>query len=189
MMSGHYKARRVFYGVILFFTLLTGFAQMPIFDRYYVSSVPGLGWLAQFFVTHLIHYGMAALLVGLGAYAVVDYLLARRLKFGRPVSPARMARLMPGIRPTAGTRTSPAVRLSGSGWVRAACLAGLMITGALMVVKNLPGVYFAHGLIIALNLAHLGLAVVLAGVTVYCLVQGRPWLSTCPPDPSAHTAI
>lgn len=176
-MSDHYKARRVFYGLILFFIILTGFAQMPIFERYYVSSVPGLGWLAQFFVTHLIHYALAALLLGLGAYAAVDFFVSRRQGRARAVSPARMARLMPGIRHPAVAKKASAVRLTGSGWVRAACLAGLMITGALMVVKNLPGVYFAHALIIALNLVHLGLAVVLAGVTVYSLVRGRPWLS------------
>ncbi len=42
--------RRAF-TLTLFFSALTGFAQMPIFKRYYVADLPGLGWLAEYYVT------------------------------------------------------------------------------------------------------------------------------------------
>jgi hypothetical protein len=78
MMADYFRGRRMTYGLILFFITLTGFAQMPIFARYYISDIPGLGWLAQFYVTHLIHYGMAALLLGFGGYVAMEYVLTRR---------------------------------------------------------------------------------------------------------------
>ena len=31
----------------LFFSALSGFAQMHIFKRYYIADLPGFGWLAE----------------------------------------------------------------------------------------------------------------------------------------------
>ena len=36
---------RWFYLTTVFFLTLTGFGQMPIFKRYYIADIPGLGWL------------------------------------------------------------------------------------------------------------------------------------------------
>ena len=59
---------RWIYLTTTFFLVLTGFGQMPIFKRYYIADIPGLGWLAEFFVTHYIHYLGAIVLLGLIAY-------------------------------------------------------------------------------------------------------------------------
>ncbi len=69
---------RVIYLMTLFGLVLSGFAQMPIFKRYYIADIPGLGWLAQFYVTHLIHYLAAIIFIGISAYLLVDYLMVRR---------------------------------------------------------------------------------------------------------------
>ncbi|MCA1787289.1 MAG: hypothetical protein LC657_15050 [Desulfobacteraceae bacterium] len=155
----HYKSRRTVYGLILFFIALSGFAQMPIFKRYYIADIPGLGWLAQFYVTHVIHYGMAALLLGLGMYVAVDYVLTRR-------SSSSKSRLI--------TR---ATRLTPSAQVKIVSLAGLILTGCFMVVKNLPEVYFPHGLVIGLDLLHLLFCMVLLGATAYTWIRRRTWIS------------
>lgn len=56
--------------------LFTGFAQMPIFVRYYLADVPGFAWTADYYLNHVLHYGLAVvLLVVLGRKAV---LVARR---------------------------------------------------------------------------------------------------------------
>ena len=47
---------RYFYLLTVLLLTLTGFGQMPIFKRYYIADIPGFGWLAQFYVTHYIHY-------------------------------------------------------------------------------------------------------------------------------------
>ena len=36
---------RWFYLISVFFLALSGFGQMPIFKRYYIADIPGLGWL------------------------------------------------------------------------------------------------------------------------------------------------
>lgn len=154
----HLKARRTVYGLILFFIALSGFAQMPIFKRYYIADIPGLGWLAQFYVTHVIHYGMAALLLGLGMYVAVDYVLTRR-------SSSSKFRLI--------TR---ATRLTPSAQVKIVSLAGLILTGCFMVVKNLPEIYFPHGIVIGLDLLHLLFCMVLLGATAYTWIRGRTWI-------------
>ena len=157
MMADYFRARRMTYGLILFFITLTGFAQMPVFERYYLSSVPGLGWLAQFYVTHLIHYGMAALLLGFGGYVAMAYVLTRRHRTGQ----------------TATAR----YRLTLSGWVKIASLAGLILTGSLMVVKNLSGVFFPHAAVIAMDLLHLTSCMVLLAATAYTWIRHKPWLA------------
>jgi len=49
---------------------ISGVAQMPIFKRYYIADIPGLGWTADYFFTHKMHYVAAAVLL---------FWLARRL--------------------------------------------------------------------------------------------------------------
>jgi hypothetical protein len=75
MMPGQVRA---VYMTLLLFMALSGFGQMPIFKRYYIADFPGLGWLAQFYVTHYIHYVGAAALLAIGAYYLARYLVAER---------------------------------------------------------------------------------------------------------------
>ena len=62
-----------FYNTVIFFLILTGFGQMPIFKRYYIADIPGLGWLAQFYVTFLIHYIAATLLIVFIFYLLTSF--------------------------------------------------------------------------------------------------------------------
>jgi hypothetical protein len=157
-MTDYFKGRRLVYGLILFFITLSGFAQMPIFARYYISDIPGLGWLAQFYVTHIMHYIMAALLLALGAYAGIDAVLGRKLGVSRqnPVTKGELTR---------------------TGWVKLISLAGLIVTGCFMVVKNLSGIYYPHNVIISLDLLHLFSCMVLLGATLYSKIRKRTWIA------------
>lgn len=135
------------YGLTLFFITLTGFAQMPIFKRYYIADLPGLGWLAQFYVTHSLHYALAALFIAVAVFTVLDLLLN-----GRGLS-----------------------ALTGMGVFKGAMILGLIVTGALMVVRNLPGSHFSHLAIYVMNLSHLGFCMALIGASVLGVVTGRGW--------------
>jgi hypothetical protein len=157
-MTDHFRGRRLFYGLILFLITLSGFAQMPIFARYYISDIPGLGWLAEFYVTHAIHYIMAALFLALGGYVFMDLVLGRKLSAARH-----------NLANEGG--------LTVTGWVKLLSLAGLAVTGCVMVVKNLSGIYFPHAVIILLNLLHLGCCMVLLGATLYSGIRNRPWIA------------
>lgn len=141
-------ARWAFRGLV-FVLALTGFGQLPIYNRYYLSDLPGLGWLADYWTTRLVHYLAAALLLALLAYAATLYLVAHR--------PRRL-------------------RLSRSGALRAGLLAGIVASGGLIVVKNFPGVYFSDAFVIAVNLAHLGAAVAYLIAQLIALIGRRPWI-------------
>ncbi|MBU0970018.1 MAG: hypothetical protein KKC20_05190 [Proteobacteria bacterium] len=142
------NTRQIAYGLTLFFIALSGFAQMPIFKRYYIADIPGLGWLDQFYVTHVLHYGFAAFFIGFSVYAGLDFVLTKKKISG----------------------------LTASGLVKIALIVGLMVSGGLMVAKNLPGIYFPHALIYVINISHLGLCMVLLMVSAYTLVRKKAWI-------------
>lgn len=139
---------RVFYLATVFLLALTGFAQMPIFKRYYIADLPGLGWLAEFYVTHYLHYIGAILLLALLAYVAVSYLM----------------------------RWTGQYRITASGYLRVALLAGILATGVPRVIKNFEGVYMSSGWIIFLDLLHVGVVMGFLLVNLYCLVRRRPWM-------------
>ena len=138
---------RWIYLATAFILVLTGFGQMPIFKRYYIADVPGLGWLAEFFVTHYIHYLGAIVLLALAAYMIADYLMSRRNSWN----------------------------MTASGYVRIALLTGILVSGALLVIRNLTGSNLTAGFIIFLDLTHLGLVMAFLFVSLYCLIFKKHW--------------
>ena len=138
-----------FYLITAFFLVLTGFGQMPIFKRYYIADIPGLGWLAKFYVTHYMHYLFAILLIGITTYIIVEYLLINRIN----------------------------IKITVSGYIRGATLLGLMVTGILLVIRNLSGILFAPSLIIFLDLFHLTLVMIFLVTGLYCIVFKKQWYS------------
>lgn len=152
--ENHIKSNRktimhYLYLITIFFLVLTGFGQMPVFKRYYIADIPGLGWLGQFFVTHYMHYLFAILLLGITAFIITGYFLTNRKKI----------------------KTTP------SGYIRGAVLFGLVITGGLLVIRNLAGSNFPPGLIIFLDLSHLTLVMVLLMAGLYCIIFKKKWYS------------
>jgi len=135
------------YLLTMFFITLSGFGQMPIFKRYYIADVPGLGWLAKFYITHYIHYICAALIIGITAYAAADYLMLTEKK----------------------------LKLTVTGYLRGVLIAGLIATGIPLVIKNFDGYIFSHNLIIFLDLSHLALVMLFLFTSLYCLIAKKKW--------------
>jgi len=133
------------YAVTLFFIALSGFAQMPIFKRYYIADIPGLWWLADFYVTHLMHYIFATVFMGLAVYLVADALFFKK-GLGHMPGPIKL---------------------------QAFFIAGLIVTGILLVVKNFPGTPFPGTLIIVLDISHLLLCMGLLLSGLYQLIKTR----------------
>ncbi|MBF0467690.1 MAG: hypothetical protein HQK61_02200 [Desulfamplus sp.] len=137
------RITKFLYIITLTFLTLTGFAQMPIFKRYRIADIPGLGWLAEFYVTHSMHYIFAILLIGLAFYVCVDYFSDRK-KEKRPTSQM---------------------------YAKAVMISGLIITGALLVFKNLPGTPPYSPLIVSmLNLLHLTFCMLLLFYSLIILI-------------------
>lgn len=143
------KTQKYIYAITLLFITLSGFGQMPVFKRYYIADIPGLGWLAQFYVTHLIHYISASVLIALAVYSLLDFIFNK----------------------------SGMNKITGSGYLKIVLLAGLIVSGGLMVFKNLPGVYYGHTTIIVLDLVHLSLCMMLLCVSFYTLIRKKKWVS------------
>jgi putative Mn2+ efflux pump MntP len=143
------KAVHYIYLITVFFLTITGFGQMPIFKRYYIADIPGLGWLAKFYVTHYIHYLAAILILALAAYMIIDYFVLQKKH----------------------------IRLTVSGYVRGAILVGILVSGIFLVIRNLTGSRFEPGFIIFLDLAHLGLVMTFLMAAAYCLVRKRSWVT------------
>ena len=57
------RTMNLIFRLTVFALLFTGFAQMPIFARYYLADVPGFAWTADYYLNHVLHYGLAAVLL------------------------------------------------------------------------------------------------------------------------------
>jgi len=136
------------YGVTVFFLILTGFGQMPIFKRYYIADIPGLGWLAEFFITHYMHYLFAIIFLFIILYLLTEYIL----------------------------QLQKAVKITISGYLRIAIITGLIATGILLVIRNFSGYKFSPGFIIIMDLSHLGLVMAFLFSGFICFVLKKKWL-------------
>ena len=141
------RPMRFVYVLTVFLMALTGFGQMPIYKRYYLSDIPGFGWLANFWTTRYVHYAGAALLLAIVAYMVVQHVILIRTR--RKITP--------------------------SGYLRGILLVGIVLTGVLVVIKNFPLIVFSPEFIIALNLSHLGFVMIFLLINLYCLIFKKRW--------------
>ncbi len=108
---------------------ISGFGQMPIFNRYYISSIPGLGWTADFYFTHIMHYVAGAVFLFLITYWAAQYLKSWKNQF----------------------------ILTVAGGLKAGLWAAIAVTGVLRVIKNLPSMHFSPTSTMLLDWMHLAL--------------------------------
>ena len=132
-------------GIMLAFS---GFGQMPLYKRYYISDIPGMAWSADFYITHLVHYAFSILLLAIASYAVFNHLLIKR-------------------------RT---LALTTSGYVRTVIVAGLMVSGLLLVTYNFAGVSLPMWAAATLLFTHMGFAMALIVTGLVVLIGRKPWL-------------
>lgn len=60
-----------FSGILLIFS---GFGQMPMYKRYYITAIPGLGWSGDFELTLIMHYVTAIIFVAAVVFHLVYHL-------------------------------------------------------------------------------------------------------------------
>jgi purine-cytosine permease-like protein len=66
-------------------------------------------------------------------------------------------------------------RMTASGWIRIAVLSGILVSGGLLVIRNLTGTNFTPGFIIFLDITHLGLVMVFLLISLYCRIFKKHW--------------
>jgi uncharacterized membrane protein len=62
----------------VFALAFTGFAQMPIFARYYLADVPGFAWTADYYFNHVVHYVLAIVLLAIFGWRLPRVLRRRQ---------------------------------------------------------------------------------------------------------------
>lgn len=139
---------KVLYGIAAVAALFTGFGNMPLWGRYYVADVPGLGWSGDFFVNVNVHILAGGLLLAIGAYVVTTFLVMRGSHSGG---------------------------LTRSGRIRVFLLALALTTGILMVIKNLPGVHFPMAILMIFNFSHMAAAMLFMVAALVALIFRQPW--------------
>lgn len=137
--------------------IFSGFGQMPMYKRYRIADLPGLGWSADYSVTLVIHYVAAALFLMAVTYHIVFHLirkdfdiLPRRGDFSESLSIIR-AMLFGGKEPPCEKYLAEqrlAYAFVGS------MILLISVTGVIKVLKNLPSTDFSGSLLIWVNDIH-----------------------------------
>jgi len=133
-----HRFSRILMSLSLFFLTLSGMAQMPIAKRYYLSDLPGLGWLADFYITHYIHYVSGFLFTLLVFYYAADYIMNKAVR----------------------------KRITKFGIIRLIVLTVLLISGVIMVIKNFTLYLMDPSGIVVLNIIHLSLAMLFIAMVI-----------------------
>ncbi len=112
--------------VTIFIMTLTGFGQMPIFKRYYIADIPGFAWTGDYYITHVMHYTGAIILLAIAAYIIANYLTGKRETFA----------------------------VTKNGLVKIVIFLVLILTGVLKVISSQKGVYFGQTVLVSLDIIH-----------------------------------
>lgn len=142
------KTEKWLYTGLMILMGVTGFAQMPIFKRYYIADIPGLGWLADFYLTHDIHYIGAFFLLAFFMYKITEFFLMHREDY----------------------------QITPAGWVRIFFILGIVITGIFRVFKNLPNVLFSPGFTMFIDISHLLFMMGLMVAAIVFMIIRSGWL-------------
>lgn len=166
-------------GLVLLFS---GFGELPMYKRYMLTKLPGLGWAGDFHIQLQIHYVAAMVFVA----ALVFHVLYHGLRGDRGLLPKKgdMAGSLRTILAMFGLGREPkAHKFLPEQRLAYVFMGGLslilVVTGIVKVLKNLPGVYFSPGLVTTVTLAHtlstmLFLLGVLAHLGALLLKANRP---------------
>lgn len=114
------------YIVLLVVLAFSGFGQMPIYQRYYITSIPGLGWSGNFLSTISVHLVASVLLMVLLTYQILVW--------------AAQKALWPPK--------------TGAAWLRTVLLLAVIGSGFILTVRNLPGVVLNPAMGVTASLVH-----------------------------------
>ncbi len=140
-----------------FVLIFSGFGELPMYKRFMVTEIPGLGWAGDFTLHLKIHYWAAMVFVSVMVFHVLYHgpLGHRGLLPRKGDLKASLLTLLSmfglGKEPKSD-KYLPEQRLAyaylgGVGLI-------LVLTGMVKVIKNLPGVFLPPKLITAMTLTH-----------------------------------
>jgi formate dehydrogenase gamma subunit len=141
-------------GLLLIFS---GFGELPMYKRYMVTEIPGMGWAGDFFIHLKIHYLAGIVFVSIMVFHALYHGWLRHQGLIPRKGDVRASLITVlsmfgfGEEPKSG-KYLPEQRLAyaylgGVGLI-------LVLTGLVKVIKNLPGVTFSPSLMTWMTLIH-----------------------------------
>ncbi|CCO06938.1 formate dehydrogenase subunit gamma [Desulforamulus hydrothermalis] len=140
-----------------FLLIVTGFGQMPMYKRYKIADLPGLGWTADYSITLVIHYLAAAVLMLAVAYHIVYHVLRREYDImprrGDVKASYEIIKAMLLKKPEPPSDKYLAEQRLAYAFIGGNLLV-IIITGIVKMLKNLPRVDMPAALIVWTNNFH-----------------------------------
>ena len=130
-------------------SIFTGFGNMPLWGRFYVSDIPGLGWSGNFFINLYVHYLSGGVLLAISTYYIIEY----------------------------NQRHDRNARLSRTGVLRVIVFSLVIVSGALSAIKNLPAIKLPLAGLMAVVFFHLGAVMVYIFVSLALRILKKPWMT------------
>lgn len=157
----------------IFVLIFTGFGQMPVYKRYNVDKIPGLGWSSDFLVTLNIHYVAAAILIFISLYYITYLIGTRRWDIlprrGDVKESIQIFASMVGLAEEPKNRKYLAEQRLAF-FITAISVVMLIVTGLIKVYKNLPGVDVSASLVFWIAQIHnLFTVILLLSIIVHLL--------------------
>ncbi|MFZ5651877.1 MAG: formate dehydrogenase subunit gamma [Bacillota bacterium] len=137
--------------------VFSGFGQMPIYKRYLIADLPGMGWAADYSVTILIHYVAAMFFLMAVAYHIVFHLVRKDYDILPRRGDVRESILIVKSILTGG-KEPPCDKYLAEQRLAYAFIGLLVliisVTGVVKVIKNLPHVVFSPTLLLVASDIH-----------------------------------
>lgn len=151
-----------------FVLLFTGFGQMPMYQRYGLSSLPGFAWAADYRLTLTAHYAAGTVLV----YAVVYHLIYHIIRREFGILPRRgdFKESLQVIGSMCRLCKAPACEKYLGEQRLAYAFIGInllvaTVTGSIKAYKNMPGAELSQGILLAAtNLHNLAAIMLVLGI-------------------------
>lgn len=155
----------------IFSLFFTGFGQMPIYKRYMLAEIPGLEWTANYAITLHLHYvGALILMAAVGFHLVYHIMRGEYDIFPRKGDISESIQIIKAM--ITGKEEPPACKYLAEQRLAylfiGVSVLGVIVTGIIKVVKNMPGVYLSENVIFwATHLHNLTAILVLFGVIAH----------------------
>ena len=147
-----------------FMLIFSGFGQMPMYKRYNVVNIPGLGWSGDYSITVILHYVFALILVFAVVYHLVYHLIRKDFDIIPRKGDIKEAYQIIKAMLT-GEKEPPSDKYLAEQRLAYAFMGGLLlaivISGVVKVWKNLPGVEVSDSLVYLMTTIHNGATMLL----------------------------
>lgn len=157
--------------VSIFVLIFSGLGQMPMYRRYLIDQLPGMAWASDFSVTLTIHYLAAMALIFASLYHVIYHGLLKQFniiprKGDIKESYHIMKAILTGGQEPPSHKYLAEQRLAYVFIVLSIALT--ILTGAVKVIKNIPGMHFSNELVYWMTTLHnIGTFMIIFGIITH----------------------